>query len=195
MQTVPTQLKKQRISVYLKPTQRISLALTSKKEYQWLRPIIAFMNMPIREKITFLKTSPQASHIMDEIVMEYLSKEHDPIVLVSLLKDLTEEKHKSLKQKIRKLLEERIRDRNYRKMLKPVLIELYLEYLWYEKRSIPRFISTIQNPHVKSMVIEKYIQLTNKNKKELSPATLRRWIEKMPDEYTRTKTMRHYRLV
>lgn len=195
MQTVPTQLKKQRISVYLKPTQRISWALTSKKEYQWLRPILAFMNMSIHEKIKFLKTSPQASHIMDEIVMESLSKEHDPIVLVSLLKNLTENKHKSLKQKIRKLLEDRIRDRNYRKMLKPTLIELYLEYLWYEKRSIPRFISTIQNPHVKSMVIETYIQLTKKNKKELSPATLHRWIEKMPDEYTRTKTMRKYNLV
>jgi hypothetical protein len=45
------------------------------------------------------------------------------------------------------------------------------------------------------MVIETYIQLTKKNKKELSPATLRRWVEKMPDEYTRTKTMRKYNLV
>lgn len=194
MQTIPTELKKQRITVYLNPTQRVSFALTSKKELQWLRPIIKFMNMSMKEKINFLKTSPQSSHIMDEIVIEYLSKEHDPIMLISLLKDLSDEKHKSLKQKIRKLIEDRIRDRNYRKNIKMTLIELYLEYLILEKKSVPRFINTIQNPHVKSLTIEKYIQLTNKEK-ALSPNTLRKWIDNMPDEYTRTKTMRKYRLV
>lgn len=192
MQTIPTEVKKQKITVYLTPSQRVSLALTSKKELQWLRPVIKFMNMSIKDKIIFLKKSPQASHIMDEIVMESLSKEHDPIMFISLLKDLSDERHKSLKPKIRKLVEDRIRDRNYRKGLKPTMIELYLEYLLSEKKSVPRFINTIENAHIKSITIEKYIQLT---KKDFTPTTLRKWIEKMPDEYTRTKTMRKYNLV
>lgn len=191
METVPTEIKKERITVYLKPSQRISFALSSKKELEWMRPLIEFMNMPMKQKITFLKTSPKASHIMDDIVVEYLLKQHDPVIMISLLKELSDEKHKSLKQKIRKVIEDRIRDRSYKKLIKKTLIQLYFQYLIQEKKSVSRFIETIQSPEVKSFAIEQYLLL---KRKDFSPNTLKKWVEKIPDEYTRNKTIRTFRL-
>lgn len=188
MQTIPTDVKRETIISFLKPTQRVSLALTNKKEFKWMRPILQFMNMSFDEKIVYLKTTPQLK-IPNDIIMEAVEAQHNPQILISLLRDLP---NTILKKKVRQLIEDRIRDRNYRKFIKKTLLQMYLQHLVEEGKSVSKFINTIQSPQVRSFAIEQYVLM---HKKEISPATLKKWVEKIPDEYTRNKTARTLRLV
>jgi hypothetical protein len=183
MQDVPGQVKKENLVLFLKPAQRIALALTSKKESQWVSPILVFMRMPIAAKIAFLKGSSHTG-IPDGVIMEALGKHHDPVAIVSLLTAMPDG---ALKDKVRGLVEDRIRDRSYRKLIKKTLLQIYLEYMIQNNKRVGRFFGTIQSPDVLSQAIEQYILL---QKGKLTDRTLRGWAERIPDEITRNRVLR-----
>lgn len=188
METLPTDIKKEKLIALLTPSQRVALAMTSKKQNQWVRPLLGFMNMSFPQKITYLKTSYRGE-VPDDLILEAVAKQHDPQILISLLESLPD--RMVLKKKLRQLVEDRIRDRGYRKLLKKTLLQSYLQHLLREHRSIPRFINTIKSPEVQSFAIEQYLLL---KKKEFSPMTIKKWVQKIPDEYTRAKTARTLRI-
>lgn len=183
MQRVPVQVKRQSIVSFLNPKQRAALSVTSKRQAAWLHPILAFMNKPLSQKISYIKTT-ESVNIPDDIIMETLATHHDPIVMTSLLSSLPD--NRPLKEKIRKLVQDRIRDRNYRKLIKKTIIQLYFQYLIQNGKikTIPRFIHTIDSPQVKSIAIVEYIHLA---KSQLSTNTIKKWIDDIPDEYMRRK--------
>jgi hypothetical protein len=184
METIPTETKRQGLLAFLTPTQRTALALTNKREYQWMRPILRFMDMPFAQKVVFLKTSPQWG-VPDDLVMEALARQHDFPALLSLLGSLPD--RLPLKKRVRRLVEDRVRDRGYKKLLKKTFLQMYIAHLLHEHRSVPRFLHTIDSPEVRSYAIEQYLLL---KKKDFTPTTLRKWVQRIPDEYTRTKTAR-----
>lgn len=179
METAPTQVKKQKLVLYLTPSQRAALALTSKKELHWLQPILNFTRMSFNEKVHYLKTSPQI-HVVDEVVLEELGKSHDMVALISLLTELPE-RNRSLKKGLRKLVEDRLRDRQYKKLIKKTLLQMYFQHLLTENKSIPRFIDTIQSPEVRSLAIEQYLLL---KRQDLSPRTIQKWVHNIQDPLT-----------
>lgn len=182
MENVPTQTKKQSMLSFLKPNQRVALALTNKKQSEWIRPILEFMRKPFSQKVIYIKTTGGV-RIPDDIVMEALVEYHDPIDMIAIHSGLP---NGSLKDKVRKLMEDRIKNRDYRKLIKKTIIQLYFQYLVQigKTKTIPRFIHTIKSPQVKSTAIVEYINLT---KNELSPSTLRKWVDEIPDEHTRRR--------
>lgn len=188
MKTIPTEVKRDTLITFLTPKQRTALAMTTKGQMAWMRPIIAFIELPLKQRIAFLLDPSQRNKVPADIVIMSLHDQHDPVALISLLEGLPEI---PLKRKLRHLLEERIRDRTYKKLIKKTLLQLYLASLLKEKRSVPRFLNTIESPEVRSFAMEQYLLL---KKNEFSPKTMMKWIEKIPDEYTRTKTRRTLRL-
>lgn len=183
MQVTPTDVKKGKIVTLLTPRQRTAWALTSKNQMRWMRPILDFTNLSMSDKIQYLKTTPTFD-VPDDIIIEALHKQHDPNVLISLLTGLPAQ-HRHLKKKIEKLMEDRIRDRNYRKLIKKTLIRIYLQYLIQQGRSVSRFLDSIPSQEVKSFAIAEYLLL---QRNQLSPRTLRKWTEKITDVHTREKT-------
>lgn len=188
MKTIPTEVKKEAIIGFLTPKQRTAFALTAKDEMVWMRPIIDFVALPLKRKVAFLLDGSKRNRVPADVVIMSLQGEHDPVTLISLLERLPEV---PLKHKLRRMLEERIRDRKYKKLIKKTLLQLYLASMMKEKRSIPRFLNTIESPEVRSFAIEQYLLL---KKKDLSPNTMMKWVDKIPDEYTRNKTRRTLRI-
>lgn len=186
MHTIPTDLKKQNIILFLKPKQRLAFGLTNKKELEWIKPVLKFRRMSIAEKLAFIKSAKRA-HITDDLIVEALSKELDNVLLelMSALPDTHQ--NKNLKHKIQKLMEKRLCDRNYKKLIKRTLLKTYIQYLLHEKKSVARFINGIESREVRSQAIEQYLLLT---KDEMTPTTRKKWVEQIPDTYTREKTAR-----
>jgi len=180
MDTTPTDLKKHNILSFMTPKQRTAFALTSKTEMKWMRPLLEFMELPIAEKIIYIKDTSTRSTLTDDIILEALSKQLDN-VLISLLTDLPTGSTR-LKHKIQELLEKRLCDRNYRKLIKRTLLKNYIQYLLGEGKSVARFINTIKSPEVKSLAIEQYISSA-----DITPNTRRKWAQKITDEHTRRK--------
>lgn len=190
MQTTPTDVKKGKIVSFLTPRQRTAWALTSKKQLQWMRPILDFTNLPMTNKIQYLKTT-ETIDVPDDVILQALEKQHDPNILISLLTELPA-RNKHLKKKIESLIEKRIRDRNYRKLIKKTLIRIYLQYLIQQGKSVSRFLDSINSKEVKSFAIAEYVLL---KRNDFSPRTLRKWTEKISDPMTREKTSRTLHLV
>ena len=188
MKTIPTEIKKEHIITFLTPKQRTAFGMTAKDEMVWMRPIIDFVALPLKRKVAFLLDGSKRNRVPADVVIMSLQGEHDHVALISLLEGLPEI---PLKQKLRRLLEGRIRDRKYKKLIKKTLLQLYLASLMKEKRSVSRFLNTIDSPEVRSFAIEQYLLL---KKKDLSPNTMRKWVDKIPDEYTRNKTRRNLHL-
>jgi hypothetical protein len=190
MDATPTQLKKQNILLYMTPRQRLTFALTNKSQMKWLNPIISFADLPIAEKIVYI-TGPSRKDLTDDIIVEALSKEFDH-VLLGLMSGLPDNnKNKRLKHKLQELIEKRLCDGNYRKLIKKTLLKTYIQYLLGEKKSVARFINRIDNPLIKSQAIEQYLLLKNNN---LTPNTKKKWLERIPDQHTRNKTIRTIRI-
>lgn len=186
METTPTELKKQNILLFMTPRQRLAFALTSKKQMEWMAPILRFMELPVGEKIAFINTS-QRSRLTDDLIVEALSKETDN-VLLNILSGLPDnDANKKLKSKIQDAIETRLCDRNYKKLIKKTLLKTYIQYLLRGGRSVASFINRIKSPEVRSQAIEQYLLLT---RNELTPNTLKKWVERIPDQYTRNKTRR-----
>jgi len=186
METTPQQLKKGSILLYMTPKQRLSFALTNKAEMKWIRPILRFMDLPVDQKIVYVNSASR-SHLTDDLIVEAFSKEMDNTIL-RLLGSLPEhDKNKPLKQKLQHLLEKRLFDRNYKKLIKKTLLKNYIQYLLRENKSVAHFLNRIDSPEVKSQAIEQYLLLT---RNELTPTTRKKWVERIPDEMTREKTKR-----
>lgn len=179
MDTTPTDLKKQNIISFMTPKQRTAFALTSKTEMKWMRPILEFMGLPLAEKIVYIKGSSR-SNLTDDIIMEVLSKQLDN-VLISLLEELPESS-KRLQHKIQSLLEKRLCDWNYRKLIKKTLLKNYIQHLLRQNKSVARFINSIKKPQIRSLAIEQYLLTA-----DITPNTRKKWIEKIPDQHTRRK--------
>lgn len=181
MQTTPPQLKKQNIFLFMTPKQRTAFALTSKTEMKWMRPILRFLDLPVAQKIMYIH-SPSRVHLTDDIIVDAFSKELDNVVL-RLLSGLPENDiNKDLKQKIQKLLEKRLCDRNYKKLIKKTLLRNYIQYLLQQNKSVAHFLNRIESPEVKSQAIEQYLSLTQN---EMTPTTRKKWVERIPLQYTR----------
>ena len=186
METTPQQLKKGNILLFMTPKQRLSFALTNKADMKWIRPILRFMELPVNEKIVYIN-SPARSHLTDDLIVEAFSKEMDHSIL-TLLGSLTDhKKDQSLKKKLQHLLEKRLMDRNYKKLIKKTLLKNYIQYLLREGKSVARFLNQINSPEVKSQAIEQYLLLS---RNDLTPGTRKKWIERIPDQFTRQKTNR-----
>lgn len=182
MDTTPTDLKKQNILSYMTPTQRIAFALTSKTEMKWMRPILDFVKLPIAEKIIYIKNASTRSRLTDDIIVESLSKQLDN-VLISLLTDLPNDKSNlRLKHRIEELIEKRLCDRNYRKLIKKTLLKNYIQYLLRGGKSVARFINSIKSPEIKSFAIEQYLSVA-----DITPNTRNKWIHEIQDEHTKRK--------
>lgn len=186
MDATPTQLKKQNILLYATPKQRLALALTSKRQMKWLSPILQFSRMPVGEKIVYIK-GPLRTNLTDDIIVAELSKEFDH-VLIALLTELPDDhKNQRLKHKLRELIEKRLCDRNYRKLIKKSLLKSYIQHLMEQEKSVARFLNRIENPLIKSQAIEQYLLLRKNN---LTPNTKKKWLGRIPDQHTRNKTTR-----
>ena len=184
MKTIPTEVKKENIITFLTPKQRTAFAMTTKDQMMWMRPIIDFVALPLKQKVAFLLDPSQRNKVPADVVIMSLRDHHDPVELISLLEGLPET---PLKKKLRHLIEGRIRDRKYKKLIKKTLLQLYFTSMMNEKRSVPRFLNTIESPEVRSFAIEQYLLL---KKNDFSPNTMMKWVEKIPDQYTRNKTRR-----
>lgn len=181
MEGTPTQLKKENILSYMTPKQRVAFALTSKTELKWMRPMLDFMEMPITEKILYIKSSSR-SNLTDDVIMEVLSKQLDN-VLISLLEELPNNPlNMRLKKKIEGLIEKRLCDVSYKRLIKRTLLRSYIQYLSRQDKSISRFINSIKNPLIKSMAIEQYLSVA-----DITPKTRKKWIGLIVDEHTRRK--------
>lgn len=188
MDTTPQQLKKGNILLFMTPKQRLSFALTNKSQMKWIRPILRFMDLPVNEKIVSIN-SPSRSHLTDDLIVEAFSKEMDHSVLNLLTSLSNQEKNQSLKQKLHHLLEKRLMDRNYKKLIKKTLLKNYIQYLLREGKSVARFLNRIDSPEIRSQAIEQYLLLT---RNDLTPGTRKKWIERIPDQLTRQKTKRMF---
>lgn len=186
METTPQQLKKGNILVFMTPKQRLSFALTNKTEMKWIRPILRFMELPVNEKIIFIN-SPSRSHLTDDLIVDAFSKEMDNSILALLDSLSNHDKNQSLKQKLKHLLEKRLMDRNYKKLIKKTLLKNYIQYLLRRGESVARFLNQIESPEVKSQAIEQYLLLT---RNDITPGTRKKWIERIPDQLTRHRTKR-----
>ena len=186
METTPQQLKKGSILLFMTPKQRLSFALTNKSQMKWMRPVLRFMGLPVSEKIVYLK-SPSRSHLTDDLIVEAFSKEMYHHVLHLLTGLSNHEKNQSLKQKLQQMLEKRLMDRNYKKLIKKTLLKNYIQYLLREGKSVARFLNRIESPGVKSQAIEQYLLLVGD---DLTPGTRKKWVERIPDQWTRQKTKR-----
>ena len=186
MDTTPTELKKQKILLFMKQKQRLAFALKSKKQMQWMRPILQFMDMPVAQKVAFIKSNRRA-YITDDLIVEALRDQPDN-VLLNLLSGLPDhERNKDIKHKIGDLIEKRLCDRGYKKLIKKTLLKTYIQYLLKTKKSVAHFLNRITSPEVKSQAIEQYLMLM---KNDLTPTTKKKWVERIPDEYTRARTVR-----
>ena len=168
------------------PKQRLSFALTNKAEMKWIQPILRFMELPASEKIVYIN-SPSRSHLTDDLIVESFSKEMDNSILALLSSLSDQDKNQSLKKKLQHLLEKRLMDRNYKKLIKKTLLKNYIQYLLRRGESVARFLNRIDSPEVKSQAIEQYLVLT---RNDLTPGTRKKWIERIPDQFTRQKTRR-----
>lgn len=186
METTPEQLKKGTIFLFLTPRQRLSFALTNKTDLAWTQPILRFMDLPVAGKIAYIQ-SPSRAHLTDDLIVEAFSKEKEG-ALLSLLSRLTDhDRNKKLKEKLRDRLEERLLDRNYKKLIKRTLLKDYIQYLMREGRSVPHFLNRITSPEVRSQAIEQFLLLA---RDDMTPTTLQKWVQRIPDPLTRQKTKR-----
>lgn len=183
MNVVPDEVKREVLVLFLTPGQRVALALTSKGTARWMRPILAFMALPVAEKVALLRRG-RCVGLTNGVILEALSQCHDPLALISLLDDLPESK---LKEGIRKIVEDRIRDRSYRKLIKKTIVRAYLEHLIRHKKRVGRFLDTIKSPEVLSQAIEQHVLL---QKDKLSRGTLEAWVARIPDKHIRDRVLR-----
>lgn len=192
LKNVPADTKKGHLLGLMTIKQMSRLATTSKAQAQWLQPILRFLSLPLKKRISILKDdeSPTRKLLTEDIIMSMLSKTHDHILLISLLRDLSNASiNKNLKKQIQQLLEDRIKDRSYKKLIKKTIIKDYVKHLIEtdQTRRIRSFLHEITSPEVKSQVIQQYLSLA---KKELSPKTMGGLIQMIPDTYIRETTRR-----
>lgn len=186
METTPQQVKKANILLFMTPKQRLSFALTNKTDMKWIRPILQFMDLSADQKIKYVNSASR-TYLTDDLIAEAFSKEMDNAILRLLSSLPKHEKNKQLKKKLQHLLEKRLFDRNYKKLIKRTLLRNYIQYLLRENKSVAHFLNQIESPEVKSQAIEQYLLLT---RNELTPTTKKKWVERIPDELTRQKTKR-----
>lgn len=191
-QNVPVDTKKGHLLGLLTLKQMSRLATTSKGQAEWLQPILQYLSFPLKKRIAILKDdgSPMRKLLTEDVILPMLLKANDYMLWISLLEDLSDTPmNKNLKKEIRKMLEDRIKDRNYRKGIKSTIIKDYIKHLLKtnQKKRIDSFLLEITSPHVKSQFIQQYLALV---KKDLSPTTLSRYVQMIPDTYLRQTTRR-----
>lgn len=175
---LPDEVRQEVLVVFLTRGERAALALTCRDEARWLRPILAFMALPMNEKMALARSGVRSG----VVVLEALSQCHDHVALLSLLGGL---KCASLREGVRKIIEDRIRDRSYRKLIKKTLIRMYLSHY---HGHVEHFLATIRSPEVLSQAIEQHILLHKNN----TPAgVLMEWAARIPDPLTRHRFLNH----
>lgn len=172
---IPDEVKAGVLVLFLTPGERVALALTCRGESRWMRPILAFMALPVAKKITLLR---RGGGVNGGVVLEALNQCHDHVALMSLLGQSESEWGEG----VRVILENRIRDRAYRKLIKKTLTRMYLEHMIRHNEDVGRFLKTIKSPEVLSQAIEQHVLL---QKDKLTDEALRGWAARIPDALIR----------
>jgi len=157
---------KKRIPQYLLPQQKLALALTNKEAHEWIEPDLIreiIRHLPARQRHLRLQKNPQERELFlrPKDFIALLDWDRFPDVF-KLLETMDPQKERAKISAIEKKLEEKILDYQFKKHLKNVLIQKYLEYLRDRRHDRFRQLrARAKNAEIRSRLIGEYLRLTD----------------------------------
>jgi hypothetical protein len=180
MKTIP-EVVTDKIPSYLSVQDRKRLATVNKHYADRVGRMLAIKKMPIHEKLAALELHSNRALFDREELMNMMRDIRNDTLLLHFMRDLP--RGGWLVKELETLYEERIATRNYRKDIKRLLIEHYLQYLLdlYPFSRIERLINNIESREVLSRLMTIYIRLRQQHPeiRELSNTTLQKILPKV----------------
>jgi hypothetical protein len=180
MKTIP-EVVTDKIPSYLSVQDRKRLATVNKHYADRVGRMLAIKKMPVHEKLAALELSTNRALFDREELMNMMREIRNDTLLLHFMRDLP--RGGWLVKELEEMYEERIATRNYRKDIKRLLIEHYLQYLLdlYPFSRIERLINNIESREVLSRLMTIFLRLRQQHPeiRELSNTTLQKILPKV----------------